>query len=96
MQKVSFPGGRQYEQYTAEFTIEDQDVPKELLGECNLLERMFLFNTLVSIEGLLFQYAKGYISLEEYKAQKDRLISILSDKLKKVLGGLLRVENGKR
>ena len=96
MQRVSFPGGQPYEQYSAEFTIEDQDVPKAVVGDCNLLEKMFLFNTLVSIEGLLFQHAKGYISTESYKAQKDRLLSTLSDKLKKVLGELLKVENGKR
>jgi hypothetical protein len=95
-QRVSFPGGKPYEQYTVEFTIEDTDIPKELVGGCNLLERMFLFNTLVSIEGLLFQYAKGYFSAEDYTAQKDRLISTLSSKLKAVLGELLKVENGKR
>jgi hypothetical protein len=94
-QTVSFPGGRQFEQYSAEFTIEEQDIPKMLVGDCNLLEKMFLFNTIVSIEGLLFQFAKGYFSAEEYMAQKDRLISTLSSKLKSILGEILKVENGK-
>ena len=92
--KVSFPGERPYEQYSAEFTLEDSDIPKELIGSCNLLEKMFLFNVIVSLEGLLFQYAKGYFSKEEYVAQKDRLVSLLSPKLKGMMIQIMGGKNG--
>ena len=88
-QKVSFQGSQAFEQYTAEFTLEDTDMNPELFGACNLLEKMFLFNTVVSLEGLLFQFAKGYIGVEDYKAQKSRLVGLLSPKLEGVLKELL-------
>jgi hypothetical protein len=91
-QRTSFPGTHQFEQYTAEFTIEESDVPKELFGDCNLLEKMFVFNILVSIEGLLFQYAKGFISREEYGEMRKRLYSLLSPKLIGIVDSMLRKE----
>lgn len=92
--KVSFPGSHPYEQYTAEFTLEDSDIQKELLGSCNLLEKMFVFNILVSLEGLLFQYAKGFFSKEEYQGQKSRLLSLLTPKLEEVVKSILGGKNG--
>ena len=91
-QRVSFPGTRQFEQYTAEFTIEEEDVSPEVFGACNLLEKMFVLNILVSIEGLLFQYAKGFISREEYVDMKKRLYSLLTPKLGGIVDTLLKKE----
>jgi len=92
--KVSFPGGKEFEQYTAEFSLEDSDLKAEYVSNCNLLEKMFLFNTLVIYEGVLFQYSKGYFSEEEYKGQKARILSMLNPKLLEIFKGILRNGNG--
>lgn len=79
--KVSFPGGRDFEQHTAYFEITDEDIAKEAVGSLNLIEKMFVFNTVVLYEGILFQHTKGYITAEEFKAQKERIFGMLNEKL---------------
>jgi hypothetical protein len=93
-QKVSFPGVHQFEQYTAEFTIEESDIPAEMFNGANLLEKMFVFNALVAIEGLLFQYAKGFISREDYEQQRKRLYGLLAPKLQKMVLEILKAGGG--
>jgi hypothetical protein len=87
---VSFPGGNEYEQYSAEFELVAEDVTTSVLDKLNLIERMFAFNTLVSYQGLLFQYLKGYIDKESLDAQSQRLFGMLNEKLEKVVKELLR------
>lgn len=94
MHRVTFPGSREFEQHTAEFTLEDTDIKADLLKDCNLLEKMFLLNAMTIYEGVLFQYSKGYLSEEEYKGQKSRIISMLSPKLVEVFKNILQVQNG--
>jgi hypothetical protein len=92
--RVSFPGGREFEQHTAEFTLEDSDMKADVLKDCNLLEKMFLYNTITIYEGVLFQYTKGYFNEEEYKGQKARILSMLNPKLLAIFKDILRTENG--
>lgn len=94
MQRVSFPGPKEFEQYSAEFTLEDSDIPSKFYNGCNLLEKMYVFNVLVSLEGILFMYAKGYFDEKEYKAQKERFLSTLSPKLKAVVKNIVGDKNG--
>jgi len=91
--KVSFPGGREYEQYSATFELEAVDVSPDALSELNLIETLFAFNTLVAYQGVLFQYLKGYIDKEMLDAQSKRLFGMLTPKLEKVVKRML-TENG--
>jgi len=93
MNRVSFPGSENYEQYTAEFELTSEDVSPELLQDCNLLESMFVFNTLVRYQGLLFQYSHGYIDKKTLDGQTKRLFSTLTAKLQGVVKTILK--NGK-
>lgn len=93
LHRVSFPGGREYEQYSAEFELVTEDVSSEVLGELNLIEKMFVFDTLVAYQGILFQYLKGYIDKEMLDAQSERLFKMLTPKLDKAVRAML-TENG--
>lgn len=88
--KISFPGEREFEQHSAEFELADSDIAPEVLVGCNLAEKMFLFNVLVLFEGLLFQLCEGYIDGKEYKARKNRIFGLLSDKLKGIIRSILK------
>jgi len=88
--KISFPGGREFEQHSAEFELSDSDIAPELLAGCNLAEKMFLFNVLVLLEGLLFQLCEGYIDGKEMKARRERIFGLLSDKLKGIVRSVLK------
>jgi hypothetical protein len=90
MHRVSFPGTQNYEQYTAQFELDAEDVSPELLDGCNLLEQMFVFDTLVCYQGLLFQYTKGYIDKKDLDGQTKRLFSTLTDKLRGVVKNILK------
>jgi len=90
MHRISFPGGREFEQHEAQFTLEDSDIAPELLIGCNLAEKMFLFNVLVLFEGLLFQLCEGYIDGKEMKARKNRIFGLLNDKLKGIVRSVLK------
>lgn len=92
MHRISFPGGRDFEQHEAQFTLEDSDVSPKVLGVCNLAEKMFVFNVLVLFEGLLFQLCEGYIDGAEMKKRRERIFGLLSPKLVKVVKGLLKGE----
>lgn len=89
MHRISFPGEQSYEQHTAEFTISETDVRADVLQTCNLLEKMFVFNTLVLFEGLLFQLAEGFIDEEQMKDRKKRVFGLLKPKLKSILKEIL-------
>ena len=89
MHKVSFPGGRDYEQYAAEFELVAEDVSSGVLDDLNLIEKMFAFDTLVAYQGILFQYLKGYIDKEQLDAQSKRLFGMLSPKLEKAVKEML-------
>lgn len=92
LHKVSFPGGNEYEQHSAEFELVAEDVSIVHLDKLNLIERMFAFNTLVSYQGLLFQYLKGYIDKDSLDKQSKRLFGMLNPKLEKVVTKMLVVE----
>lgn len=88
--KISFQGGKDFEQHTAEFTISDSDIRAgEAVDSCNLLERMFIFNTLVLFEGLLFQFSEGYLSREDLEKRRKRIFGLLNSKLQDVVKTLL-------
>lgn len=89
--KVSFPGAREYEQHSAIFELTSEDIQHDALKECNLLEVMFVHNTLVVYEGLLFQYVKGYLGKDDLNAQTKRLFGMLTPKLEKVVKEILAV-----
>ena len=89
--KVSFPGGREYEQHSAVFELTSEDIQHDALKDCNLLEMMFVHNTLVVYEGLLFQYVKGYLGKDDLNAQTNRLFGMLTPKLEKVVKEILAV-----
>lgn len=89
MHRISFPGEQSYEQHTAEFTISETDVKADVLKECNLLEKMFIFNTLVLFEGLLFQLAENFIDEKEMKKRKARIFGLLNPKLKDIIKEIL-------
>ena len=88
--KVSFQIGAAFEQHSADFTLEDKDLTIETFHSLNLLEKMFIMNVLVVIEGLLFQNIEGYISNEEFLGRRTRIKSLMSPKLVEVLNSLLR------
>jgi len=88
--KVSFAGSQQFEQHSATFTLESADISPALLDGCNLIEQMFVFNTLVVFEGLLFQYTLGYLSKEDFKNMKSRVFGLLNPKLRKIVDLLLK------
>lgn len=90
MHRVSFPGTQNYEQYTAQFELDAADVSSELLDGCNLLEQMFVFDTLVCYQGLLFQYTKGYIDKKDLDGQTKRLFSTLTARLQGIVKNILK------
>lgn len=90
--KVSFPGAQNYEQYAAEFEITTEDIPPEQLNGCNLLEKMFVFDTLVAYQGILFQYLKGYIDKNLLNDQSKRLFGMLTPKLEQIVKNILKVD----
>lgn len=91
--KISFQIGEQFEQHTAIFTIEDKDIPNDSLDKLNLMEKMLVFNTFVVLEGLLYQYAEGYIDREALTARKKRLFSLLKPKPLALVNSLLGGSN---
>jgi hypothetical protein len=90
MHRVSFPGDANYEQYTAEFELFTEDVSPELLNGCSLLEQMFILDTLVCYQGLLFQYTKGYIDKKALDGQTKRIFSTLTPRLQDVVKSILK------
>ena len=92
--KISFQVGREFEQHTAEFRLGPLDVNADAFGGLNLLEKMFVLNSLVLIEGLLFQLSEGYIDEPSFKARKSRIISLLNEKSAKALRDSLGSTNG--
>ncbi len=94
--RVSFPGLKEFEQYTTEFTLEAVDIAPESVVGCDLLERFFFFFTLVLYQGIFVQFSKGYISREDFLAQKERLFGLLPKKLNLVVSKIMEkvVENG--
>jgi len=94
MHRISFPGDQQYEQHTAEFTIDEKDISGDILKTCNLLEKMFALNVLVLYEGLLFQLCEGQIDRKEMEARRKRIFGMLSPKLEGIVTELLK--NGGR
>jgi len=93
--KISFQGMKDFEQHTAEFTIEECDAPAEVMEGCSLIEKMFIFNTLVLFEGLLFQYCEGYIEREDMEKRRKRIFGLLSPKLEKIVGNLMKSRSAK-
>jgi len=88
--KVSFPGLQEFEQHTGYFEIDAQDVSAEILGKCNLLEKMFALNVLVLYEGLLFQLCEGFINKEEMGARRKRIFGLLSPKVEQIVKEVLK------
>jgi len=88
--RISFSGGKEYEQHEGWFILSEADIPSGALNGCNLMEKMFVFNVLVLFEGLLFQYCEGYIDAAELKKRKERIFGLLSDKLTTVVKNLMR------
>lgn len=88
--RVTFPGGNNYEQYAAEFELTTEDISGKLLDNCNLLEQMFVFDTIVCYQGLLFQYLKGYIDKKLLDGQSKRLFSMLTPKLEGMVKEILK------
>lgn len=89
--RISFPGGKEFEQHESIFEIES----KELEGvvffkKLNVLQRFQVMQTLLVINGLLFQRAEGYIGKEDYIARKERIISQLADPVKDAFLEVLR------
>lgn len=88
--RISFSGGKEYEQHEGWFILSEADIPSGALNGCNLMEKMFVFNVLVLFEGLLFQYCEGYIDATELKKRKERIFGLLSDKLTTVVKNLMK------
>ena len=88
--RISFSGGKEYEQHEGWFILGDADIPSGALDGCNLMEKMVVFNVLVLFEGLLFQYCEGYIDKDDMKKRKDRIFGLLSDKLTEVVKNLMK------
>ena len=94
--KVSFQLGAAFEQHTAEFVLEAEDVSAKspLFGTLSLAEQMFLMNALVVIEGLLYQVVEGYLDEDAWKSRKSRVFSMLSPKLREIAKSLIGEKNG--
>lgn len=90
---ISFPGEKQFEQHSASFTIDSDDLETAQVKALNPLEKLRLMNTMCLINGLLFQLAEGYISKEEYDARKKRLLSLLPEEIQMALTEVLRGNN---
>ena len=88
--KISFQIGAAFEQHSAEFTLSETDLTLDTFSKLNLIEKMFIMNDLVLIEGILFQNVEGYISKEEYLKRVGRIKSLLTPKLLEVLESLLK------
>jgi len=88
--KISFQIGAAFEQHSAEFKLVEHDLTLDTFNSLNLLEKMFVMNALVLIEGLLFQSAEGYISNEEFTKRSTRIKSIMNPKVREVLDSLLK------
>lgn len=94
--RISFSGGKEFEQHEGWFILSDADIPPGTLDGCNLMEKMFVFNVLVLFEGLLFQYCEGYIDAADLKKRKERIFGLLSDKLTKVVKSLMKRDGEKK
>jgi hypothetical protein len=88
--KISFQVGREFEQHTAEFTLSAEDIKFDEFEGLNLVQRMFVLNALVLIEGLLFQEAEGYIDEEEFKKRRSRVVGFMSEKVKSVFASIIK------
>ena len=92
--RISFQIGREFEQHTAEFKLGPMDVNADAFGSLNLLEKMFVLNSLVLLEGLLFQLSEGYIGEDVYKSRKERILSLLSENAMTAFRTALKATNG--
>jgi len=90
--KVSLPGQREFEQHTAYFELDESDVSEKVWEGCTLLDKMLLMNTLVVYQGLLYQYAIGFITKETKQKETKAIFGVLSkelrSKVKEALSGL--------
>ena len=89
--RVSFPGLKEFEQYTTELTLESSDIPVEAVEGCDVLEKFFVMNTLLLYEGIVVQYSKGFISREDFASQKERIFGLLPKKLGVVVDKIMGV-----
>lgn len=92
---ISFPGNKQFEQHSASFTLDSDDLKAAQVKALNPLEKLRLMNTLCLINGLLFQLAEGFISKDEYEARKKRVLSLLPKDIQEALTEVLRGDNAK-
>lgn len=87
--RVSFQIGNQFEQHTAEFSLETEDVHNKAFDSLNLLEKMLVFQTLLLKESLLFQLADSYIDEVTEKKRWERVISGLAPNVKEAVKSVL-------
>lgn len=88
--RISFPGGKEYEQHESIFEVDSSDfngcAPFENL---NPLQKVQLLNSLLMVNGLLFQRAEGYINKENYEQRKARVFSLMAKVVKDALTEVL-------
>lgn len=88
--RISFPGGKDFEQHESKFEIESNDfVDSTAFHNLNPLQRIQLMNSLLMVNGLLFLRAEGYIDKNDYEQRKTRVFSLLAKEVKEALTEVL-------
>jgi len=84
--RISFPGGRDYEQHESVFEIDSADfLGCDAFDDLNPLQKVQLLNSLLMVNGLLFLRAEGYIDKEDYEQRKARVFSLMAKVVKDAL-----------
>jgi hypothetical protein len=91
--RISFPGGKEFEQHECIFDLDGSDVEGVAVDKLNSLQKIQLLNTLVVINGLLYQRGEGYIGKEDYDARKKRILSLLAPQVQEAFLEVLNSGN---
>ena len=88
--RISFPGGKEFEQHECVFEISSEELSCEVFDALNPLQKFQVMNALVVINGLLYQRGEGYIDEKDYSDRKGRVISQLAEPGKNVFTEILK------
>jgi len=92
--RISFPGGKDFEQHECIFEMDSNELSQvKSVASLNVLQVFQLLNTLVVINGLLYQRGEGYIDKSEYESRKERIMSLMSENVKVALMEVLANES---
>lgn len=92
--RISFPGGKDFEQHESIFEMDSADfISSDAFDDLNPLQKVQLMNSLLMVNGLLFLRAEGYIEKDDYEKRKTRVFSLMAENVKGALKEVLQNGN---